>query len=879
MTISPTRSWTAGVRRRRLDNGLTVLVQPDPAAPAVAVVTHVRAGFFDEPDRWQGISHVLEHMFFKGTPTRGVGQIAAETKALGGYLNASTSYDATSYYVVLPASGFDRALAIQADALRNASIDADELARELRVIIEEAKRKLDTPAALAYETLHALLFDYHRIRRWRIGTEEVLAGFTRDDVIGYYRSRYVPERVIVSIVGAIDPDEAFRAVDARYRDWPAAPGAVDRSPGEPWRTGPRAKTLTGDVRQADLALGWRAVAPLTPDAAPLDIAAMVLSAGRGGWLYRALRQPGLVTSIGAYHYSPSEVGVFSVAADLTPSELPEAISEVARQVARLRADGPADGDLLRAKTLLTAQWARRLESVDGRATAFAAAESLGGLEMLDQEFARQHAVTAEQVRDVASRYLRPEALSAVAYLPADSGLSLDPTWLESAFAAALPAAGQNQSTPPALPSRRAKPGAGRTTAGVTHLALEGVDLLIRPKVGTPLVTLGMYRRRVTEETATTAGVGALTMRSAIRGAGPFDAAALAEAFESLGGSLGTTVGADWFGVGASVLSDHRDRAARLVAEVLAAPRFDDAEVDRERATLREEAVQAADDMFRYPVQLVLEAVFGPRGYGLPVKGTVESVDRLTAAGVREWFGAESGRVTVVVAGNLVPNDAIDGLAGAIELAESVDQRAAPVQGAVPWVRTTSARSEERAKAQTALAMAFPGPTRTAPDRFAVEVLAAIASGLGGRLFTALREKRSLAYTVLMSSWQRARTGAILTYIATSPEREEEARSAMLEELSLMARGGVTEDEIDRAVSYLAGQALVQRQTTGVLASELIEAWLVGTGLGELEDPTAGYRAVTCRAVHEAAERYLVAEERAEGVVRGGLPPAPTSAGR
>src|SRR3979409_2562445 len=96
--------WTAGTRREVLPNGLPLLVQPDHSAPVVAVVTHVKAGFFDEPDRWVGISHVLEHMFFKGTERRGPGQIARETKAAGGYLNASTSYDHTTYFAVLLSS-------------------------------------------------------------------------------------------------------------------------------------------------------------------------------------------------------------------------------------------------------------------------------------------------------------------------------------------------------------------------------------------------------------------------------------------------------------------------------------------------------------------------------------------------------------------------------------------------------------------------------------------------------------------------------------------------------------------------------------------------------------------------------------------------------
>ena len=144
-------------------------------------------------------------MFFKGTPRRGVGAIARETKSAGGYLNASTTYDHTTYFTVLPASGdLPRRSTSRPTPSVTPLIDADELARELQVIIQEAKRKLDTPSAVAYETLHEVMFDRHRIRRWRIGHEAQLAGFTRDDLHGYYRSRYVPERTIVSIVGAVD---------------------------------------------------------------------------------------------------------------------------------------------------------------------------------------------------------------------------------------------------------------------------------------------------------------------------------------------------------------------------------------------------------------------------------------------------------------------------------------------------------------------------------------------------------------------------------------------------------------------------------------------------------------------------------------------------
>ena len=157
------------VRRTVLPNGLTVLIRRDDSAPVVAIVTYVKAGYFDETDDVVGIAHVLEHMYFKGTPTRGVGEISKATKAAGGYLNAGTIYDHTSYYTVLPASGFLAGLDIQSDAYASSVVDAGELAKELEVIIQEAKRKADNPAAVAVETLYELLHDRHRIRRWRIG--------------------------------------------------------------------------------------------------------------------------------------------------------------------------------------------------------------------------------------------------------------------------------------------------------------------------------------------------------------------------------------------------------------------------------------------------------------------------------------------------------------------------------------------------------------------------------------------------------------------------------------------------------------------------------------------------------------------------------------
>ncbi|HYF38352.1 MAG TPA: pitrilysin family protein [Gemmatimonadales bacterium] len=867
-TAHPSPVWTRDVHREVLPNGLTLLVQPDHSAPVVSVVTHVKAGFFDEPDHWTGISHVLEHMFFKGTPRRGVGAIARETKAAGGYLNAGTGYDHTSYFTVLPAHGLEAALDIQSDALRNSVIDAEELARELQVIIQEAKRKRDTPGAVAQETLHEVMFDRHRIRRWRIGHEDHLARITRDDVVAYYRSRYVPERTIVTLTGALEPSRALAAARAAYGDWPKRPGALDRSPEEPPRKEIRARTLRGDVSQAELVVGWRTVPALHEDAPALDLAAAVLGSGRGSLLYRALRESGIVTSVSAYNYSPTELGVFSIGADLAPDRVPEALERIAECVARLTLMGPSKDELERARTLLTARWARRLEPMEGRGSSLAAAEALDHVSFLDREYEALQRIEPDEVRTAAARYLQPDSVAGVAYLPDAEGPDLTPELLGRCFAvSALRTPTGEPSTSRPLP--RAIPTKGSWNDQVLHTALNGVDLLVRRKPGVPLVTVGLYALRPGFDSPAKAGLAALGVRSAVRGAGDLDAGGLAFAFERIGGTLSPNTTADWLGFGTTVLGRHLGEAAALLQLVYSSPRLAEPDIVTERGLMALEAEQVADDMFRFPFQLGFAAAFGDRDYGLPVGGLPETVPTITPDDVRRWHSREllAARPAVIVVGDIEPEEATATLAGVFSSHEA-PRTAQPDQPLIQSAARQPERVVRREKAQAAVAMIFPGPRRRDRDRYAADVWAAVASGLGGRMFEALRDRRSLAYTVLASSWQRGRAGALVTYIATSPEREDEARQAMLEELERFRQEPVTETELVQAVNYLAGQAEVSRQSGGALAGEILEAWLVGNGLEDLKNPAAAYRSVTAAEVLQVAERYLDPALRSEGIVRG-----------
>ena len=406
------------VVRTILPNGLTVLVRPDHSAPVVAIVTVVKAGYFDETDDVVGIAHVLEHMFFKGTEKRGVGEIAKQTKAAGGYLNAHTIYDNTTYYTVLPAAGFAAGLEIQADAYAHSLIDAGELARELEVIIQEAKRKTDNPSALVTESLYELLHDRHRMRRWRIGHEAGLRRLDRDAMHRFYRNFYRPSNTVVAIAGDVDADDAIERINALYGELPQGSPERNAGPAEGHHDDFRYRELAGDITQSQLVLGWRTMPALHEDTPILDVVAGLLGSGRASRLYRSLRDRKLASSVSVYNYTPTEVGVFVTHAEMSPEKIADAAGAIWEEVRALREDPIDPAELERVRRIFESRWIRRLETMEGQANHLAEWEALGAWQLGDEYLARVMSVTAEDVRRVARHYLAPERAGVVAYRPA-----------------------------------------------------------------------------------------------------------------------------------------------------------------------------------------------------------------------------------------------------------------------------------------------------------------------------------------------------------------------------------------------------------------------------------------------------------------------------
>ena len=862
---------------RRLDNGLTVIVREDHSAPVVAVVTHVKAGYFDEPDTLVGISHVLEHMYFKGTERRGPGQIARETKEAGGYLNAGTIYDRTSYYTVLPSSSLEQALEIQADALQRSTIEEDELRRELLVIIQEANRKLDNPGAVAREKLFETMFDVHRIRRWRIGTEAVLRGFTRDDVVTYYRNLYRASNTIVVIAGDVDPDHTFRLVEQHYGAMDAGEPVRDAGAPEPERRGFRYRELEGDIRQSRTEWGWRTPGPLHEDTPALDVLSIALGHGRASRLYRHVRDAGLVSSISAYNYTPGDVGVFEIGAELDPNDTPDALAAIAAVLRDVAAHGFTEKEVERARNILEARVLQRLETVDGQANMIAEWQALGDWRLAETYLEQALAVTTADLHDVARRRLDPELLTLLLYRPRTAamyGKNADDVFRrlfgdDSARPKEAVPADTAVATHVHAPAKLAPV---QVEDGIRFYTIDdgAAHIVIKPRRTTPLVSLALHcRGGVLSERPHDAGVTGLMSRTSVKGTRTRSGARLAEEVEALGGTILPGRSADTIEWSLHIPARHTARGLELLLDAALEPAFREEDVERERKLLLSDLEHLRDDMYQYPLRLAFAAAYEGHPYGWSPELLERSLRRIAPDVPAAWHEEHvlAGSPYVLAVGDIEDPDEIAGLIVA-QLRDRVrTPRARHIEPPV-WPDGRVRQVEERDKAQTALVLAFPGPPRNHPDVHALLVLSAAVSGLGGRLFEELRSRRSLAYAVSAAPMPRWLAGAFVAYIGTAPEREDEARDALLDELRATTRELLDPADVERAKRYLIGSWQIRQQTHARQLHELATALLLGEGVAELREYGARIEAVTAERVRAAAERWIRPDRVVEAVIRG-----------
>jgi len=869
---------TRGVTRRVLDNGLTVLVKPVPGFGVVAVQTWVKAGYFHEPDEKAGMAHLFEHMFFKGSARfPGAERIAAEVSGLGGVLNAGTIYDSTNYYFVLPVEALAKGVAIQADAVIQPRFDPDELRKEAEVVIEESNRKLDNPPALAAERLYALAFSAHRMRRWRIGSHDVLRNIRRDDLLAFFRDLYRPQNIIVSIVGDVDPAMAHDLVAAEFAALPRGTPRLEPGPAEPPQERFRHAEERADLAQSHLAVGWHTPGYGHPDNEALEVLGAVLGSGKSSRLYRRAVGPDLAGGIGAYNYPVADVGIFVVQAQLAAARLPRVEAAVFREVERLRREPPSSEEVETAKTQVLAGLLLGQEEVLGQAAVLASREARGSYLEIDEYLERLDAVTPEAVRQAAGRHLELRNASLFRYLEREAPRGNEGR--EAAESAARSAAADAATPLPQAPalgdlSRDDLSGGGGNGVLATHemRLANGARLVVQESHAVPTAWFGLYFEggRI-EERPENAGITRLTLSGALRGTARRSAEEIDRAIESLGTGFGAEHDEEYVALCAPLPVRQLAAAFGLAREIVAEASFPEAGVEKAREVNLANIRAGRDSSSVHPFDLFTRAYFGPNHpYGLAQRGDEEVVARLTPADLRAWYRQvfHPSRLTLVVAGDVDPErlrDFAEAQFGTLPAVDGTPLPDLPARAPAGFVELV----ESRPRRQSAFVLGFPTVPVTHPDAFALEALQHVLSGMAGRLFSELRGKRALAYTVLAADVSRPRLGYFFGYLAGEHRKEASARKAMLAEFARLREEPVAAEELRRAQGYLAGITRIRRQTNSSRGSEIARDVLFGLGLDFPERYLQGVLAVTAADIQRVARAYFEPERCVIAVLRGG----------
>ncbi len=829
----------------RYPNGFELLFVPNRTAPVLAMDLWVRAGSTSEGPGEAGLAHVVEHMIFKGTATRGPGVLARDIEAVGGEVNAYTSFDETVYSVVVASRFADLALERLAEAIFGATFDPAELAREALVVLEEIRRSNDLPAHRVSRRLFAECFGVHPYGRPVIGDEASVGALDRAACRRFARRWYQPPHLLLVVAGDAEPRELARRVGAIFgvAGRPGRPRPL-RRPREPRRVGFRAAFEAGPTDEVYFDLAFPGPSARHPDVPALDLLIALLGQGESSRLqHRVKLDRNLVHAVGAGAFTPRDPGLLFLGGAAEPRRFAAAYEAICAEVFRLRREPVGPKELERAREGLEADFVFQRETVQGQAHKAGFFQvALGDAAAEEAYLERVRRVGPADLQAAARRWLRADRATLVALHPAGAQ-GLDP-----ARAAALTeAAGTRRFVP-----------VGRGTGLVQRTLPNGARVAVKANREVPVVAVrAAFLGGTRLEPEALGGAFHLMANGLVRGTRSRTLFDVAHEVDALGGQLDGFSGRSSFGLKAEFLAKYLEDGLDLFAEVLCHPTFPEEEVEK----LREDALAALRLRRDNPAALAIrrfeEGLFPTHPFGRDVLGRPETLARIGAPELRRLFAAAARPETlaVAVAGDVDPELVFEfftqALAALVPAGESL-----PAPGPVPLPGGPVSGREVAALEQSHVLVGFGGPSLRHPDRHALGVAGALLGGQGGRLFQRLRDELGLAYAVTSIGSESLDGGYLAGYTATSPGNADRARRELAREFERLAAETPPADEVAQAQRKLVGGFEIALQENATQAAMMAMDEVYGLGYRSFQAYARRVLAVSPAQVRAAAARYF-----------------------
>jgi len=836
------RVWT-------LRNGLTIIVEEDHSSPVASLQAWCQTGSIHEDKHLgAGLSHILEHMLFKGTETRGNSEFALKVQDQGGYINAYTSYDRTVYWIDIPSKGVPTALDLLADATMNSTLPPLEYSKEQEVIRREFAMGYDDPDRMAGIQLMATAYQVHPYRVPVIGHLEIHDQLTRDDVMEYYKLRYVPNNLFFVIVGDVDAEKVRAQFEQYFSNYPRKSLPPVYIPAEPQQLGKRRTDTEFPTELTRLNLAWHIPAVTSPDIPALDLLSTILGDGASSRLNQRLREKlGLVNSIGAYCYSPGHPGLFGIDANLEPANREAAEKAIAGVITELKTGGVTAAELGKGR--------RRALGIhlSGLTTARGKAGDLGSNWLLTRNlnFSTEYLtalqrVTPEDIQRVLETYFNDDNLSVSSLNPIGSLAKPSPE-------PPIPAPGEIRKF--TLPN--------------------GLRLLIREDSSLPLVsTIAVFKAGSLAETPDDNGITKLCSRVLIKGTKTRTAAQIVDQIESLGGGISSDAGNNSMSVSMRVMKPDAATGLELLADVLLNPAFPEKEIALEKQ-VQIAGIRAEDEEVTTTARNLMRANLYPgHPYGLRLSGTAATVSQLT----RDSLVAFHHRFAVAKNGVLaifgdVNADEIKTLAERLFASMPAGAEALTAPPPPPSLAGSKSVAEHRNKTQAVLMVAYRGADLFSPDRAALELIDEACSDIGSRLFIRIREKMGLAYFVGSTQMLGLVPGPFLFYLGTAPVSLEAVRAELLDEIGQLAAIGLTAAELARAKEKAIGQQDIRNQSQEALAYSCALDEVYGIGYNYYTTERSQIEAVTVDQLNAVCRKYFLDQPRVIAVVSPEISPS------
>lgn len=815
-----------------LPNGLTVILKDVKTKPLVCVQLWVKAGSSTEGERsGTGISHFIEHMLFKGTATRGVGEVERQIKALGGDINAFTSFDFTSYKTMLPKENLAGALDVLSDVLQNSTFDEAEFAKEREVILNEIRLNRDDPHRHLYKELYKEAYRVHPYGTPIIGEEELLKGLKREDLLDYYRKFYIPNNMILVVAGDIDIVQARKDIEKAFAGIPQKPLAPITVPKEPRRLAFSKTLLPYATQPAEAILAFQGVSIDDKDLYALDTMANILGSGESSRLEMELhRKKGLLYSASSWNSTPKYEGLFVIAMKLESSNLDSAADAVFAEIEKIKDRGVSREELEKAKKMVRKDYIFKHESMEEQAGELALNEIIAGDVNFSEIYLKGiESVTSKDIQDAARRHMDKNRAVLAALVPQGEVK-------EEAFAAE----------------------AAKEALIKKHTLPNGARVLIMENSSLPIVSLrASFSGGVRFESDSNNGISQLASRLLLKGTSMHTAEQIAKLIDSFGGDVSTESGNNSISISMNVLKEDFPQALKLLKELITSSSFPEAEFQKERDRLLADVATRDKDIFGSSVDALKELFFDKHPYRLRTLGKKESVSALKREDVAKFYQ-----------GLFVPNNMVLSMFGDVSSENALneieflfkDMKELKIPDVIveKSEKRTQPLYEERPmdKEEVLLIWGFDGPKLSDEDRYAIEALSSILSRGGGRIYAQIRDALGLSYTLGSFSVPGIDKGMYLFYVATVPEKIDEVKLRLKVIIDEVKTSPVSDEELESSKKELISHNRLSLETNEAVCAVATLDELYGLGFDNHKKYEDRINAVTKDDIMRAAKKYL-----------------------